>query len=230
MNSEHPKVLTKLAGRTFLDRVLEAVIPICPRPTIVVGYRAQEVITATHNTYTYALQQEQLGTAHAVICAKEGIAQDVDTLMVLNGDHPLVSPETINNLLSSHKASGAAVTIGSTIVPHFDKDFIVFADFGRVIRNNDDHVQGIVETKDASDAQKNIKEVNLNYYCFQPQWLWDHIGLITNNNKAQEYYLTDIVKIASEQGTPVNSFVIENPVEGMGVNSAQQLAIVEKYA
>lgn len=230
MNSEHPKVLTQLAGRTFLDRVLEVVVPICPKPTIIVGYRADEVIAATGNRYNYALQQEQLGTAHAVICAKKSVAEDIDTLGVLNGDHPLVTLETIKKLLFSHEASGAPVTVGSTIVPHFEGDFAVFADFGRLIRSRDGSIESIVEVKDASDAQKSIKEVNLNYYCFQPQWLWDHIGLITNDNKAQEYYLTDIVKIASRKGVPINCFVIKNPVEGMGVNSAEQLAIVEKYA
>ncbi len=230
MNSQDPKVLTQLAGRTFLDRVLEVVVPICSKPTIVVGYKADEVIAATGNRYSYALQQEQLGTAHAVICAKKSVAEDIDTLVVLNGDHPLIRPETIKKLLSSHEASGAPVTMGSTIVPHFEGDFVVFADFGRVIRNTDGRVDRIIEVKDASDLQKSIKEVNLNYYCFQPQWLWDYIGLITNDNKAQEYYLTDIVKIASQQGMPINCFVVENPVEGMGVNSAEQLAIVEKYA
>lgn len=230
MNSERPKVLTELAGRTFLDRVLEAVVPICPIPTIVVGYRAQEVISAMHNTYNYAIQQEQLGTAHAVICAKKNMAENIDMLAVLNGDHPLVSAKTIKKLFSSHHASGAPVTVGSTIVPHFEGDFVVFADFGRVIRDTNGNIKGIVEAKDASDLQKNIKEVNLNYYCFQPQWLWDHIGLITNDNKAHEYYLTDIVKIASEKGVLVNCFIVENPIEGMGVNSVEQLAIVKKYA
>ena len=231
MNAEQPKVLNEFVGRTFLDRVLNAVEPICLRPTIIVGYKANEVIRATGNRYRYVLQQEQRGTAHAVMCARKNLeGEHVKTLMVLNGDHPLVTRDTIKKIIKSHQENHMPVTIGSTIVANFEGDFALFADFGRVVRDAGGRVERIVEVKDATDAEKTILEVNLNYYCFQPQWLWNHIDSIKDDNKAGEYYLTDIVKIARWNNDLVNAFVIGNPVEGMGVNSPEQLEIVKKYA
>lgn len=104
----------------------------------------------------------------------------------------------------------------------------MFSDFGKIIRGENGEIKGIVEIKDATEKEKEVKEVNVSYYCFDAKWLWSNIEKIVNKNKAGEYYLTDLVKMAFNENQKINSYIIKNPIEGMGVNTAEHLMVAEK--
>jgi len=230
MQSNGPKVLVHAGGKPIILRLLRAVEKVCDRPTIIIGYQGEEVIKATENKYHYVWQKEQLGTGHAVACAKVELEnKDFERIVILPGDHPLLREETLVKLIEAHNQSGAVLTLTTGQVENFNGDFAAFYNFGRIIRNGDGSVLRIVELKDASDVEKNITEVNLGYYCFKPDWLWQNIEKLQDNNKAKEYYLTDLVGLAREQGQKIQAQLIDNIVEGFGINTPEQLMIVEKY-
>jgi len=230
MNSDIPKVLHKVKDIALIDRVLEKVMEICAIPTVVVGYKAEDVIAHTKNKYHYVFQKEQLGTGHAVFSAKDALFdKKFDAMIVLPGDHPSVQSSTIRQLALSHLENGAKLSITTVMVPDFSGDFSEFYNCGRIMRDENGDVSGIIELRDANKEQQNIKEVNVSYYCFNPDWLWQNIGKLINNNNANEYYLTDLIKMAAEKGEKINSITINNPIEGMGVNTCEQLEIVERY-
>jgi bifunctional UDP-N-acetylglucosamine pyrophosphorylase / glucosamine-1-phosphate N-acetyltransferase len=228
MKSELPKVLHPVKGRPIIERQLENIASICPDPTIIVGFKADEVKAATHNSYHYVEQKEQLGTGHAILCAREDLMdRDIDTIIVLPGDHPLVQAQTLEYLLELHNHQQAAVTIGTTVVPHYEGEYTIFNNYGRVIRGHDGTVAKIVEYKDATEEERACREVNLSYYCFNAKWLWENITSLSNNNAAGEYYLTDMVKKAKDQNKVVAAYPIESITECLGINSPEQLRMVE---
>jgi bifunctional UDP-N-acetylglucosamine pyrophosphorylase / glucosamine-1-phosphate N-acetyltransferase len=229
MKSDLPKVLTLVKGKPIILRLLESVTPVCEKPTLIVGHRADEVIAATGNKYNYVLQKEQLGTGHAIMAAKESLAgrDDIDTILVLPGDHPLVKTETLENLFSNHTRSGATVTVGTTIVSEFTGGQSVFNHFGRVMRDAHGNVDRIVEYKDATREERKTKEVNTSYYCFDAKWLWENIESIGSNNASKEFYLTDMISLAKSQGRQVDAFVFGN-TECLGINTLDELKMVEE--
>jgi len=230
MQTNGSKVLVEVGGEPIIFRLLKVVETVCPRPTIIVGYQGEEVIEATENKYHYVWQKEQLGTGHAVACAKAELEnKEFERIVVLPGDHPLLSEETLIKLIAAHEQSGAILTLITGQVESFDGDFAAFYNFGRIIRNGDGSVLRIVELKDASEEEKKITEVNLGYYCFKPGWLWQNIEKLKDHNQAKEYYLTDLVELAREQGQKIQANLVDNIVEGFGINTPEQLMIVEKY-
>lgn len=230
MKTECPKVLNKITGKSFINRVLSVALGICSRPTIIVGYKGDEVVLETKNKYHYVWQREQLGTGHAIMCAKNDLAgKDIDNILVLNGDHPLVKQKTLKNIFSSHIKSGAVLSVSSIVVPDFDGDFKIFSDFGKIVRGEDGKIKSIVEIKDATEAEKQIKEINVSYYCFNAKWLWENIDKVENKNSSKEYYLTDLVKMAFADNQRIGSYVIKDPIEGIGVNTIDQLKIAEEH-
>ncbi len=230
-SSENPKVLLAVCGVPLLSRVLRAVRPLCETPTIVVGFGADQVIAATGNREHYVHQREQLGTGHAVLCARDALLgrRDVSNIIVLYGDHPFVSTETLRRLASLREAHHAAVTLATVVVPDFTGDYQAFTRFGRIVRDEKGGMK-IAEFKDADEATRRIREVNPGYYCFEPDWLWSHIGTLSRANAAGEYYLTDLILAAASEGSPIRSFVIADPHEGMGVNTGEEHAIAERWA
>jgi len=230
MQMNGPKALVQAGGEPIILRLLKAVDKICERPTIIVGYQGEKVIEAAGNKYHYVWQKEQLGTGHAVACARAELEnKDFERIIVLPGDHPLLSEATLLKLIAAHEQSGAILTLTTGRVESFDGDFAAFYNFGRIIRNGDGSILRIVELKDASENEKKITEVNLGYYCFQADWLWQNIDKLQDINNANEYYLTDLVGLAREQGKKIQSHLIVNLIEGFGINTPEQLAIVEKY-
>jgi bifunctional UDP-N-acetylglucosamine pyrophosphorylase / glucosamine-1-phosphate N-acetyltransferase len=228
MKSELPKVLHQVHGIPIIQHLLENIESFCSRPTIVVGYGADDVKAATENKYDYALQAEQLGTGHAIMCAKPNLINtDHSEIVVLPGDHPLVTAQTLNDLLDLHTKTGATVTMATAIAPTFEGEHALFLNYGRVIRGADGTVDRIVEYKDASEEERACKEVNLSYYCFDAQWLWENIETLANANAAQEYYLTDMIKLAKNQGRIVSAYPISTLEESLGINTPDQLKIVE---
>jgi len=230
MNSATPKVLHKAKDVPMIDRVLASLQEICPKPTIIVGYGAMEVINHTKNRYRYIFQKEQLGTGHAVMTAKNILFDEAyDALLVLPGDHPFIESETLKKLIFSHIEKKAMLSIATLTVPDFFGDFKEFYNCGRVVRDKNNNILKVIESKDANRKEKKIKEVAVSYYCFNPAWLWKNIGKLKNDNKAKEFYLTDLVNLAVRNGESVNSIKILNPIEGMGVNTHEQLEVVERH-
>lgn len=229
MKSEVQKVLHEVKGTSIINHMLARIESICTEPTLIVGFKADEVKTATGNKYHYVEQTEQLGTGHAIKCAREDLKdRDLGTVIILPGDHPLVEAKTLQYLLELHADKQATVTLATTIVPHFDGEYSTFAHYGRVIRGEDGTVDRIVEYKDATEEERACREVNLFYYCFDAAWLWDNITKLSNNNAAGEYYLTDMIHMAKEQGRTVAAYPIQGLVECLGINTPEQLKMVEE--
>ena len=228
MKSDIPKVLHPVKGIPMLIRALSAITQIDQHPTIIVGHKAQMVIDATGNKYQYIEQKEQLGTGHAVMIAKDVLKdKGITSLVVLPGDQPLVSSETIRNLIANHAKSDAAVSLGTIKVVEDDPRLMIFNNYGRIIRSASGNVDRIVEYKDATEAERAVHEFNLTYYCFEAKWLWENIDKLQNKNVSGEFYITDMVHMAIEQGRHVDSYVITNVVECLGINSPEQLMMVE---
>jgi len=228
---DRPKVLTPVGGRPIIHRLLEAVRPIVPRPVLVIGHGGEQVIEATGNEHVYAWQKEQLGTGHAVSAARAELeALRADPIIVLPGDHPHISTATIRRLLETHETHRPAVTFTTAVVPAYENDWANYEHYGRILRDASGTVLGIREFKDATPEERAGREVNVGYYCFDAGWLWENIGKISNTNAAGEYYLTDMIGLAVAQGRPLRTVVIEKAIEGMGVNTPEELAVAEKHA
>jgi len=228
MKSDISKVLTPVRGTPIIHRLLQSIIPISATPTLIVGYKAEDVMRETGNKYNYVLQTEQLGTGHAIMSAKESLKdKGYTTILVFPGDHPLVKTSTIEKLIALHNETGAAVTLGTYKADSFDGLNSVFNNFGRIIRDEEGFVDRIVEYKDASEEERAVTEVNLSYYCFDAEWLWQNIDSLKDNNASKEYYLTDMIALAREQGKKVAAYIIQDPAECLGINTPEQLKIVE---
>jgi len=230
MNSELPKVLVPLKNRPMIKYLMDSVAAakVDPKPIVVVSPDNQEIISEALKEYNveYAIQDKQLGTGHAVACAQAALEKNndkIDTLIVLYGDHPFLKIESIKAFAA---LKTEALVIMPTNLPDFDGWRQNFNRWGRIIRGADNKVEKIVEFKDASEEEKLITEVNPGFMCFNFAWLFKNIPTLRNNNNQQEYYLTDMVNIAFEQGYEVGTINIE-PHEAMGINSLDELNTAE---
>lgn len=230
MKSELPKVLVQVSGKALIDRVVDAVASsdITNKPVVIVGYEADMVKNHLGDRATCVLQEQQLGTAHAVSMSEETLKGKATQVIVLNGDHPLISSNMINTLASEHEKSPHVVTLATTVVPDYEGWRAAFDNFGRILRDENGKILRSVEVKDATEEQRAIKEVNLNYFCFDAEWLWDALKKVSNNNAQGEYYITDLIGIAQSQGHDLGWIHVENH-EALGVNSKEQLEAVEKF-
>ena len=226
MKSETPKVLVKLHGQAMIEYLIKSVLAasLNGRPLIMTAPDNQEIIKAALGNYDleYGLQLDTKGTGDAVACARKFIPADRQNIIVLYGDHPFIKPQTLKDLVAAHRGP---LTMMTTRVKDFDDWRQNFYHWGRIVRAGD-QIKEIVEYKDANDEQREIKEVNPALYCFDAAWLWSHIDLLTDGNQQGEYYLTDLVKIATAENCPINHLEID-PREAMGVNTAAELAVAE---
>jgi bifunctional UDP-N-acetylglucosamine pyrophosphorylase / glucosamine-1-phosphate N-acetyltransferase len=226
MKSKTPKVLHEVAGRSMVGHVLAAVRALGPtRVVTVVGHQRELVephVTDLMPECVVAVQEEQLGTAHAVRIAVERLGLDKvgggsGTVLVAYGDTPLLRPDTLQALLDDHALGGNTVTILSGIV----------ADpfgYGRIVRGAGGAVEAIVEEKDATDAEREIAEINSGILAFDAAFLGEALGKIGNDNAKGEYYLTDAVALAREAGLGVGARPVDDPMEIEGANDRAQLA------
>ncbi len=227
-NSELPKVLVTLKGRPIIVHLLDAIklSGVCQRPVIVVGQQAEQVMSALGSDYTYIFQSEQLGTGDAVKCAQAQLQDRVENILVLYGDHPFVSPDTIKKLALAHQNGGQTLTMATVKIDDFDSWRQSFYDFGRIIRDSSGNIEQIIEKKDATPEQLNIAEVNPGYFCFKADWLWPNLANLKNDNSQHEYYLTDLVSIFTEKGGQINNVIIE-PKDALGINTVEQLELLD---
>ncbi|MFA6177405.1 MAG: NTP transferase domain-containing protein [Candidatus Paceibacterota bacterium] len=230
MKSDLPKVLETVKGKPIIKYLLESIekSDINGRPVIVVGYGKEKVMETLGNNYDYAIQEEQLGTGHAVAITQKILENNTDHIMVLYGDHPLISPETIKKLKDTHLASNKKITMATFTVPDFDDWRAVFyKNFSRIIRDPNGDIIKDVQFKDTNDEEKKVKELNPCYFCFEARWLWENLKRLNTDNAQKEYYLTDLVKIAMKEKDQIQSINID-PHEALGINSKEELETLEK--
>lgn len=219
MRSRIPKVLQPVAGQSMLRRVVETARALEPDAIHVVhGHQGEQVRAALPDAdLGWIHQAERLGTGHAVAQALPAIP-DTHQVLVLCGDVPLVRPETLQGLVD---AAGTAVSLLTVTVPDP-------AGYGRVLRDADQGIRGIVEEKDATPEQRTIREVNTGLVCLPAGALRDWLATLDTGNAQGEYYLTDCIGLAAAAGVPVAPVVCRDPDEVQGVNDRCQLAVVER--
>lgn len=220
MKSRLPKVLHPIAGRPMIQYVLDAVAELVDeKPVLVIGYGADLMRQELGDAVTYVLQEQQLGTGHAVLQTREELEGRADTILVLYGDMPLLSPATLHSLIGAHETHAAPITMLTCI---YDDPM----GFGRILRDKEGRVLGIVEESEASPEQLEIRELNCGVYCFDAAWLWDHLPRLPLSLEG-EHYLTDLIRMAVAEGGSVEAIVVDDPLEALGVNDRLHLARVE---
>jgi bifunctional UDP-N-acetylglucosamine pyrophosphorylase/glucosamine-1-phosphate N-acetyltransferase len=219
MRSDLPKVLHPLAGRPLLAHVIDAARTLAPRRIFVVhGHGADKVRAAFPDSgVDWVLQPEQLGTGHAVLQALPQVSPDADVL-ILSGDVPLVRPATLKRLLEGAR-EGLAMLTAEPADP---------SGYGRIVCDAARRVARIVEQKDATASELAIREVNAGFFCLSARRLVPWLSKINNNNAQKEYYLTDLVALAVADAVPVIAVKVEDQWEAAGVNSKQELAVLER--
>lgn len=219
-----PKVLHQIMGKTLLGYVLDNVKNFVSEEYVIVGHHAQEVENFVKSNYENAktvLQSPQLGTGHAVSMVCPDLQNYDGLVLILCGDTPLVQEETLKKFVEYHKSQNSDITVMSTL---FDNP----TGYGRIIREQDNSLQCIVEEKDANPEQKAVKEVNAGIYCLNWGKIKDAFGQLKSNNAQGEYYLTDIISWGKTKALKVNAYILENSDEIYGINSRLNLAQAAK--
>lgn len=224
MKSQLPKVLHQLAGKPLLQHVIDNCHSMGARHChIVVGHGAEQVkstVFGDNIQLSFVEQAEQLGTGHAVQMTLDGLSDDTPTL-ILYGDVPLTHHDTLGSLYDVHLKDPQGIALMTCFLEEP-------AGYGRIIRNENGEVTGIVEEKDASETQKVINEVNTGILCCNSTQLKDWLGRLNNNNAQREYYLTDIIAMAVRDGKRVTTAQPLELYEVEGINTLQQLAELER--
>ena len=220
MNSARAKVLHPSLGVPMLEHVVRAVEAAGASPiTVVVGHQADAVEAAfAGRALAFVRQEPPLGTGHAVQVARERFAaQPARTLLVVNGDLPLLRPETLLSLLAAHRGAGGAATL---LTVELDDP----GAYGRVLRDDGGGVRAIVEAKDATAEERQVREINAGLYAFEVPALLDVLGKLQPQNAQGEYYLTDVVGLLRAAGLAVGAVRVGDPGEALGVNNLAELA------
>ena len=222
MKSETPKVLHTIFDKTLVGYVIDAVndTGMADENFVIVGHQAERVEEYINKNYSNAkcvLQSPQLGTGHAVSMALPYLEKFDGEVIILCGDTPLVTAETLKEFVEYHRTAKSDLTVMSAI-------FETPANYGRIIRNADGSLNSIVEEKDATVEQKAVKEINAGIYCLNWAKIKPAFSELKSNNAQGEYYLTDIVKWGNEQKLSVNAFILKNNEEIFGINSKSNLA------
>ena len=221
MKSRKAKVLHQVGGASLLEHVLKASQPLSSHVLVVVGHQAEKV-KALVPTVTFVDQTEQLGTGHAVSTAREALAGFMGDLLVLPGDVPLISQNTLRDFLRFHREGGFTASV-------LTADIAEPVGYGRIVRRNDDEVDAIVEHRDASPEVLRITEINSSIYVFQTPALFEALSGVRNQNSQSEYYLTDVIGILASKNRKVGAYKAPNPVEILGINTRQELAAMDRF-
>lgn len=221
MKSKLPKVLHKVGGKSMLQHVIDATKKAgSSREVVVIGSGAELVEKAIKNV-EFVLQEEQLGTGHAVLSAKKNFENSEGTVLILCGDTPLLTSKLLKNFTAAHNESTCAATVLTAKMPDA-------TGYGRIIRDSDGAFKKIVEDKDATEDEKKILEVNAGVYCFDVKKLFGALEKVRNDNAQGEYYLPDVLTILIDAGETVSAFQAEYADETLGINSRVQLAAADR--
>ncbi len=221
MRSETPKVLHKVCGHPIIYYILKQILGLGPKNIFVVaGHKKQylkDYLAGEFTSVRTIEQDKQLGTGHAVKMVRDGAGDFGRSMLVLSGDSPLITKETLKSLISLRARGNAAAVILTSITENP-------GGYGRVVKNEKGEVTRIVEEADASPSEKKINEVNSSSYCFDTKLLFENIGSIDTKNSQGEYYLTDIVETLIKKGHKVGTFIVADHNEVKGINDRSQLA------
>ncbi|RSJ64005.1 bifunctional UDP-N-acetylglucosamine diphosphorylase/glucosamine-1-phosphate N-acetyltransferase GlmU [Streptococcus gordonii] len=221
MKSDLPKVLHKVAGISMLEHVFRSVNAINPEKTVtVIGHKAELVEQVLAGQTDFVRQTEQLGTGHAVMMAEPVLENLTGQTLVIAGDTPLITGESLKNLIAFHINHKNVATI---LTAEAENPF----GYGRIVRNQHGEVLKIVEQKDASDFEQQIKEINTGTYVFDNARLFEALKNINTNNAQGEYYITDVIGIFRENGEKVGAYTLKDFDESLGVNDRVALATAE---
>jgi bifunctional UDP-N-acetylglucosamine pyrophosphorylase / glucosamine-1-phosphate N-acetyltransferase len=222
MKSKLYKVLHPVCGKPMVQHVIDQVKSLNINEIVtIVGHGAEKVKDQLGEDSQYALQAEQLGTAHAVQQAGDMLADKEGVTIVVCGDTPLIKAETMEALFKHHEETSAKATI---LTARAEDP----TGYGRIVRNAEGFVEKIVEHKDANEQEKSINEINTGTYCFDNKMLFEAIQNVSNDNVQGEYYLPDVIEILKNQGEIVSAFVTDNFAETLGVNDRVALAEAER--
>ena len=221
MKSKLPKVLHKVGGKPMIKHVIDSARKAgSTREVVVIGSGAN-LVEQEISGVEFVLQEEQLGTGHAVLAAKEKFVASKGIVLILCGDTPLLTEKTLKEFTAAHENSNCAATVLTAEMPDPKG-------YGRVIREEDGTFSRVVEDKDATDDEKKIREVNGGCYCFNAEKLFSALGKIKNDNAQGEYYLPDVLPILKDAGEKIGVFKAEYAAEILGINSRIQLAAADK--
>lgn len=222
MKSDVPKVLHEVCGKPMVQYLVDTLCEIgIDEIYMIVGHGAEKVKETVKGPVIFVEQKEQLGTAHAVLQTKELLENKEGTTLVLTGDTPLLTKETIQSMIEHQQRTNAKGVVLTAVQENP-------TGYGRILRNSSQKtVTSIVEEKDATIEQKAITEVNTGLYCLDNKLLFEGLQNIQNHNVQQEYYLTDIVEVFCKDGHTFDGYVLENEKEALGINSRVQLAEAE---
>ncbi len=229
MKSDLPKVAHEVAGRPMVNWVADACAAAgCTRIVVVIGYQRDVVkrclagFSAPGVTVGYALQEEQLGTGHAVMCARDAMGPSLANhdVFVLAGDGPLIRKETLTKLLDRHRSTNSAATLATSVIADP-------SGYGRIVRSASGGFSAIVEDKHCTGEQKKIREVNPSYYCFDAAALFDALQRVKRNEASGEYYVTDVPSLLMGAGKRVEVIDAVPPEDVLSINTLEQLAEVD---
>lgn len=224
MKSGRAKVTFPLADKPMIQRVVNTALAMdCAKICVVVGFQKESVIACLEDNerLSFIEQEQQLGTGHAVLITEAAFSDPEQDVLILCGDVPLLTTATIRKMYATHLENKAVCTVLTAFLDDPGK-------YGRIVRDASNQLQKIVEYKDASDAQRAIKEWNTGIYCFKAGELFSCLKQTSNQNMQGEFYLTDVVEMLYNQGKTVSSVVLEDLMEVSGVNSQEQLAELEE--
>lgn len=224
MHSDLPKVLHRINGRPMIHYVLDTARALQPRRIIaIVGHEAGAVRRELAGSpVEFAVQEEQLGTGHAVRQAGPLLAGESAVVLVLAGDMPLIRPSTLATLIHAHRRDGAAASV---LTARVDDP----TGLGRILRDGASRIDRIVEEKDATGEQRALKEINTSTYCFEPGPLLRALDRLTPENRQGEYYLTDTIEILRREGCCIADAPAGMSEETIGINTPEQLSAAETW-
>lgn len=218
MNSNKSKVVHEIYGKPLVKRAVENVEKAgITENIVIVGNKSEDVMAILGESVKYAHQEERLGTGHAVMQAKKYLENQKGKVVIVNADVPILRPETIKELIDKSIENKEYATVLTAIYENPEG-------YGRVLRDEGGSIKGIIEDKDATDSEKEIKEINSGIYCFDIEELVLALDELKPNNAQNEYYITDVVKIMNDKGLKIGALIIKDNTELLGVNDRKQLA------
>ncbi|MDZ7859706.1 MAG: NTP transferase domain-containing protein [Candidatus Krumholzibacteriota bacterium] len=223
MKSDLAKVLHKLRGIPMIRYVVNSVREINPdRIVLVVGYQSEAIIDEFKDeNLEFVLQEERLGTGHAVMMARDNLEKGTGTIIVLTGDTPLLNSKTLREFIHFHGENNNSATVLSTVMENPEG-------YGRIIRDSSGGLDKIVEHRDASDKELKVNEVNSGIFCFQSSELFKALEKVNRKNSQAEYYLTDVMAVLNRDDRKTGVFRCKNRLEVIGINTSEQLEEAER--